>query len=293
MIDVVQLVGDGHARYEWHYVTTNFHGHHLRVAVLRDAMKFDSMPAMNWHREPKVAGPDATTEMFDGVRLPASAFELQQIADMVGAMLLTPKLVDAIWLQAEVRFDAIVNDGPPKYTIVADLDVTAVHKMLQKAAIAHGDDGTKLVSCVGKYWVLVNELADGMAYGEHVLYGTDTACNYGWCSNGVQRAGVTAGVHVWQRQGFKHPKTQIDPSQTIRLMYREAMLLRKGAEAEEAIDLRDVAADADLCGLITHDGKPLRYLRQANVPTKELLGTLVLPPVTIEAEVGLGQGPSA
>jgi len=60
VIDVVQLVREGHARYEWAYVTSVYRGHRLRVAVLRDAMKFDSLPPMNWHREPTSAGPDAT-----------------------------------------------------------------------------------------------------------------------------------------------------------------------------------------------------------------------------------------
>ena len=287
MIDVVDLVRQGCGRYEWSYVTSTHEQDKLQIAVLRDAMKFDGQPAMNWHREPKSgAVADRTDQLFNGVRLPASAFELQQIADMIGAMLLTPHVIDLIWLQAAVRFSAIVNSGVPHYTIVADLDVTVVHQMIEQAALAHGDDGTTLVSCVGKYWCLCNELADGYAYGKRVLYGTDTACNYGWCSTAVGHHGVTPGVFVWQTQGFKHPKTQIDPSQTIRLMHRQALLSRAGASFAP-IDLHDVAADASLAPLLTHDGKPLRYLRQANVPEQELLGELTMPPVTIEAEVDL------
>ena len=39
-IDVVGLVRDGKARYEWHWLTSSRDDLRLRIAVLRDAMKF-------------------------------------------------------------------------------------------------------------------------------------------------------------------------------------------------------------------------------------------------------------
>lgn len=279
MIDVVQLVRDGAARYEWEYVVSDVSGSKLYVAVLRDAMKFDGMPALNWRRQP-VAG---STDVFNGVRLPATPTELQQIADMIGAMLLTPRIIDLIWLQAGLKFNANINNGinGAGFKVVAEMNVTDVHKMIEAdVAALGGDDDSKIVECVGKYWCLVNGLGTD---SDKKLYGTDTACNYGWCSSQGSGPGVTPGVLCFQRPGFKHNRDHIDPSQTIRLMFRQARLV-EGNGSERYIDLHDVAADPALAPHIAYDSKPLKYLRQTNVPEEAQIGTVVLPPVVIEAE---------
>lgn len=283
-LDVVAMLRAGQARYGWSYVQSEYKGHRLSIAVLSDAMMFDHVPSCDWSR--KVMSSD---DFFHGVRLPAMPKELQQIADLLCGMLMTPRVIDLIWLQAEIKFDAIVNNGksPPAFKIVADMDVCSshpdsLHQRIAAAVKAAGGprDGA-LVSCVGKYWCLVNELNQG-----GLLYGDQTACNYGWCSSQASRFGFTPGVKLWQRPGFKHNINQIDPSQTIRVMFRDGLLLRAGSSEEEPIDLRKVAVDPELCGLLTHDARPLSYLRQksSGEPLKPL-GTLVLPPVTIEGSL--------
>lgn len=276
-IDVVQLVRDGSARYEWHWITSARDELRLRIAVTRDAMRFDNIPALNWHRE--VVDDNFR---FNGVRLPASAEELQQIADLVGAMLLTPRVIDLIWLQAGIRFNAVVNSGPPEHTIVADMGVTDLAHIIDGHIINLGgsldDNETRLVDSVGKFWCLINGLGID---ADKKLYGRNTACNYGWCSTETPKAGLTPGVTCWQRPGFKHPKTHLDPSQTIRLMYRRAELSRDEGQTWEGISLLEVAQDATLAKLVTHDEKPLKELRLLEVPELPLGGHIVVPPVTL------------
>ena len=293
-VDVVQLVRHGKARYEWHWVTSSQDDIRLRIAVLRDAMKFDGMPRLDWFREPVTDGAE-DNKVYDGVRLPASADELQQIADLIGGMLLTPRVVDLIWLQAGLKFDANVNSGPPDYEIAAECDVTLIHELIE-ADIEKlgGDEGDKLVSCVGKYWVLVGELEQiGKVKGDWA------SCNYGWFAKAASGPGLTPGTQCWQRPGYKHNKLHLDPSQTIRLMWKQAELSYDEGETWEDVALADVAADDELAPLLTHDKKTLSYLRQKGVEEQPAGGHIVLPPVVITIAVrdkdgeGGNSGPKA
>lgn len=271
-IDVVELVRDGRGQFEWAQLSSEHNGYKLFPSVMRDAMKFDGMPAMTWKREP-IAGDDRT---FDGVRVPATAHELQRIADLLGAMLMTPKVIDMVWLQARLQFDAIVNI---RGKIVANSHTHDVHQAIEAAIeAAGGDDGVKLVSCVGKYWCLIEALLH-----KGKVQGDWAACNYGWFAKVASGPGLTPGTKCWQRPGFQHNKRHWDPSQTIRLMYRRALLVHPGG-TEEDVDLFDVLGNPDLAPLLTHDGKPLSYLRQKGVPEEDPLpthGIVTLPEVTI------------
>jgi hypothetical protein len=268
MIDVVQLVREGKGYFEWAEVTSTFGDLKLKISVFRDAMKFDGQPAMTWHRDPIIGD----TRIFDGVRLPASARELQQIADLLGCMLLTPKVIDLLWLQAGIKFDSIVNVHG---VIVATTNITDLHEHIEaQVAKVGGDSGSKLVDSVGKYWCLINDLCTiGIVSGE------DGACNYGWPAKVASGPGITPGVQVWQRPGFKHNLSHFDPSQTIRLMHPMATLVRADG-AEEQVDLRVIANDPKLAPLFTHQGT-LTYLRQKGVEPLAQLGTVVLPTVCV------------
>ena len=276
-MDVVQLVRDGKGRFEWVEVCSEHNGNKLFISVMRDAMVFDDMPAMSWKRKP-LAGDD---RRFDGVRMPATAHELQEIADLVNGMLMTPLVIGLIWLQAVLKFDCVVN---VKGKIVAISNIHDVHEAIEKVIEGlGGDDGTQLVSCVGKYWCLIQQLAScGMLHGDWI------ACNYGWFAKSASGPGVTPGTQCYQRPGFRHNKQHWDPSQTIRLMYQWARLVRADG-TEEHVFLPDIAQDVDLCPLLTHDGKPLSYLRQKGVDKLEPLaepGVITLPEVTITAGGG-------
>lgn len=254
-MDVVKLVEEGNCRFEYSTVTSKKDGYELDIQVFRDAMKFDGVPSMNYRRNPI-----SSTPIRDGVRLPATAYELQEIADMLNCMLLTPKVIDMIWLQAELKFDCVVNINGQ---IVATSNIEWVHdKIEEKIAELGGDDGTKLVSCVGKFWCLMNKLAhSGM------LHGAWTCCNYGWCAKSASGPGITPGVQCWQRPGFRHGGNHLDPSQTIRLMHRIATLHKPDGTSIK-VDLHDIATHPKLSYLLHHEG-PLKYLRQKGPEPRE------------------------
>ena len=252
MIDVVQLVKDKSAKFEWYEVCSKYNGYTLFIKVFRDSMKFDNIPAMTW----KFSQIPGDERIFNGVRLPTSAHKLQEIADLLGGMLLTPKIIDMIWLQSELTFDSVVNING---NIVATSNIHDVHNAIEKKIKSlGGDDGSKLVSCTGKYWCLMNDLNF-----KGVLHGDETCCNYGWCAKRASGPGITPGVRCWQRPGFRHNKLHYDPSQTIRIMHRKARLIKPdGTEAE--VDLHSIASDHELAPLVHHQGN-LTYLRQRGV----------------------------
>lgn len=273
MINVVEEVAEGRAHVSWSTVTTTHNQNQLKIYVFRDAMKFDNVPALEWDFDPVAKNdPWYTDEIFDGVRLPAKASELQQIADLTGCMLLTPLIVDQIWKQAELRFNAVVNTPlfpdprNKRRLIVAESDIHVVHKCIEAEIEKRGGDGgTKLISCVGKYWVLINNLLTGFTpRGESLLYGDKTACNYGWFAQGAPLRSVT-GEQFYQTPGFKHDVGHWDPSQTIRLMFRKAVLTDRHGDTS-IVDLHDVATDPALAPLIHHQPGTLKYLRIKSVP---------------------------
>lgn len=270
MIDVVKLVLEGHGRFEWGWVLSEYKGHRLGIAVFRDAMKFDGLPDMNWGRCPLSKG-----GIHYGVRLPATAFELQQIADHLDCMLLTPKIVDLIWQEAGasgLQFDSVINI---QGRIVALSNIHDVHKELSSAILrAGGDPGRdSIVDSVGKYWVLTNRLLTGK-------YGKSQACNYGWPTKGRGNGpGVTHTVNMWQTLGSGHNDRHLDPSQTIRLMYRWGRLCRPGSRRWEDVDLYAIGSDPHLAPLISHEGV-LKVFRQQNVPEPQPVvenGVTILP----------------
>lgn len=256
MLDVVDLVKKRKGHFEWSEVVSEHNGYKLYIKVFRDALKFDDVPAIDWYRRP-ISGSD---QKFDGVRLPASAYELQQIADLLDCTMLTPKVIDMIWLQAKAKMDAVVS---VKGAIVATSNVTDVHTAIEKN-LSTKDNGKKLVSCVGKYWCLINGLTNpGLAYGKA------TCCNYGWFARSASGPGLTPGTQCWQRPGYRHDNQHLDPSQTIRLMHKKGKLVTPEGEEKE-VEVLEIAQDPDLCHLVSHEG-PLKYLRQAEVPVLESL----------------------
>ena len=253
-MNVVNLVRAGKGIFDFKEIVSEKDGYKLYIKVFRDAMKFDGMPAMNWRCHP-IPGDD---RKFDSVRLPASAFELQQIADLLNCMLMTTKVIDMIWLQANIKFDCVTYIN----TIVANSNIHDVHNAIEKKIRkAGGDDGKGLISCVGKYWCLINGL--GSRPGRN-LYGKNTACNYGWMSSKGSGPCLSPGTKCWQRPGFKHNNKHYDPSQTIRLMYKYGRLIHPDGK-EETVDLVNILKDEKLSYLINHEGK-LDYFRQKNVP---------------------------
>jgi len=288
-IDVVEEFRQGRAHFQWKEILREHKGHRLYVPVFRDAARFDNVPATTWDWKPttrwdaKLRKLVPDDRVMDGVRLPGQPKQLQQIADLIGAMFMTPLVIEEIWLQADIKFEPVVNTahrmpGGPR-VIVANSDYLTVHEEIEaKLAKAGGDDGVGLISCVGKYWCLVNDLLGGRKAPATQL---DCACNFGWFHAGTGQS-VSGRTRRYQGPGFHHDYNHWDPSQTIRLMHQWGRLFRAGSDVEEHVWLPDICLDPELCGLLNHTNKPLTYLRQIHPgPKLEMMGMITLPEVVI------------
>ena len=245
-MSVVDDVRAGKAQIEFAEVVSRAEdGTEIHVDVIRDALK------------------------IDGVRVSANARDLQTIADMLGCLLLTPKVVDLVYQQATLRFDPLVRaDG----NIVAISTSKRVSGLIDAVIAAKGGDPGGFIESIGKYWVLHNHLATlaGLKFGKA------TVCNYGWLGTNAGYPSLTPGLRCWQTPGFQHDDSHTDPSQLIRLMRRKARLLRP-CQPEQTIDLVEVLQDATLAPLLNHGGV-LLYLRVATVPESPPLDSLVISP---------------
>lgn len=270
MWDVVEAVQNGRARFEWAEVESRVGDDRLYISVMRDAIRFDNVPAMSWHRDP------IGSVVFNGVRVPATAAEMQKIADMLFCMLPTPKILDLVWSQATLKFDPVINLGPN--TIVATQNINNVHEAIEKKITAAGGyPAHGIVASVGKYWVLSNKLSSKSG-----KYGASTSCNYGWHSSGGAYQAVTAGMKVWQGEGTAHNDQHVDPSQVIRLIYRMGRLVHSDGSTER-VDLHNIAADPVLSSAINHSGV-LKTLRQPSVPEPKIVeqdGVMIMPEIVV------------
>jgi hypothetical protein len=244
-MDVIEQLKAGQAVFEWCPLYSEYQGYNLKMAVPREAIKFPTVVAV--HGEPE-------TRL---VRRAVTAIDTQKAADFLFGMMMTPKLVDLVHLQATVHIDPIVRiDGD----ICANSTDVRHSELIDKALVGK-DTGSGLVSTEGKIWGLVNYLA-----GEPrtLLYGAHTACNYGWVNSHEGHLAVTPGLHAWQSPGHQHNDLHKDPSQVLYVVYGAGELTYPDGTIE-VVRMRDVATNARLAPLISHEG-PLKYLRQAAVP---------------------------
>jgi hypothetical protein len=186
-----------------------------------------------------------------GIQECATVVDMQELADEMGCMLLTPKVCDLIWQQAEVRFDSIVRaDGD----IVANTTAKRYTQLLDEELA--GRSG--LAADLGKYWILVNDLPTARTDQN------EQACaNYGWHSSKAPYRAITPGLKVWQTVGTRHNLKHKDPSQGVLLMMKNGTL-RRGETITE-VELKEIGRDPLTAPLITHE-RVLTVYRQPGVP---------------------------
>jgi len=190
---------------EWRTVTSNYNGRRAQLEVSSDALT------------------------VLGVRINVTARGAQRIADALGTVVPTPRILQLIWEQAEVRLEPC-NANP-------DAEMASTQRMIEHSECVDqrvaGRRG--MVANEGKHWVLSNRLA-----GKENL-----AANYGW---------FVKGSRPIQGVGTHHDTGHTDYSQIVRLV--KPALRVEGRE----IDLREVGRSPELWGLVSDEG-PLLVLR--------------------------------
>jgi hypothetical protein len=193
---------------EWTTLTSNYKGRRAEIQVSTDALK------------------------ILGVRIDVTAEGAQRIADALGTILPTPRILQLIWEQADVRIEPC--------TSIADAKMASTARMLQHSeCVDQRIAGRKgVVANEGKHWVLSNRTA-----GKE-----DLAANYGW---------FIKGRRPIQTVGTRHDTAHTDYSQIVRLV--KPMVRVDGRE----IDIRHVGRSPELWGLVSDEG-PLLVWRASN-----------------------------
>jgi len=235
---ILDKVSKGDFHVDWVPVKSSANGHTATFWVTGDALK------------------------VDGVRVNADAITEQKIADAIGAMLLTPKLADLIFQQADIRLLPMPRPITSSSLAMADQSMKIDQAIISKVGSLDAARD-KLVSTVGKHWVVTNELGKA---------GPSKAQNYGWHFVGVMAgvpnenavSGVTdpatgKAIKVIQGPWMAHGPTHTDYSQNV-------VLVSKTAEVDgRRMTMADVLSSPELAPLASHQGV-VRTLRQPGVP---------------------------
>lgn len=177
----------------------------------------------------------------EGVRVNVSADMQQQIADMLDCMLLTPKLADLMFDQADVKLEPL----PRQITSSTQAMIEQSEKIdnLLKGKDAKG----KIIATVGKHWCIGNKLKN-----------SSKAMNYGW--HFKSKTGSFKGikgyacdskiseVYVIQPSVLAHDKNHTDYSQICVLVKQDCLVDCK------KMNLKDVLSDPEFADLASHEG---------------------------------------
>jgi hypothetical protein len=182
---------------------------------------------------------------IDGVRINASAILQQHIADLLGAYLITPKVMDQLWAQRSLTalpctmpFNA-TSDGMIKHSACVDKQIVR--------------PTSGIIQTVGKTWVLSNRISQTVA------------CNMGWhLEKQIQGvpfdpAPTLPGAHMIQSPGFRHNPQHVDYSQIVLLIARDCVV------DGQPTTFASVAQDISLSALVSGEGI-LHTLRQPGTP---------------------------
>jgi hypothetical protein len=219
---ILDAVYQGNYTAQWNEVTSE-HGAHTAVfRVMGDAL------------------------MIEGVRVNVTAELEQHIADLLYCSLLTPKLADLHFAQAQIVL--------PPMNRAFTATTAAMIDQREKLGVAiqeAGSTGIELVSTLGKHWVIDEDLKT-----HHGM-----ACNYGWHFHGAACIGQAWEVcatqmkdaeehliRLIQGRGFRHNKGHADYSQNCVLAARNCLV--DGNE----MDLRAVLGSPELAPLASHQG---------------------------------------
>lgn len=213
---IEKAIFDGLAMpFDWTPITSEYGGHKAVLFVMSDCMRIG--------------------EPGNFLRVPVTAKTAQHVADHSGAYLLTTRIADLIYQQADVKAEPCLF-GEPRATSARILDYT-------KCTSQHVGSGVGIVEVVGKHWVLTNKL----------LTSNGKVANYGFYSKSAPYVSAS-GMRMWQTLGLAHNSGHVDYSQTLRLVH--SIVQVDGV----AMSFEQVASDPALARLVSDEGI-LRTLR--------------------------------
>lgn len=179
-----------------------------------------------------------------------SATTQQLLADNLGAMLPTTKVMDEMFKQAELKISAIthptwVSDksmGLP-YRLVEQIDYLTKAGATQYGTFAFGG---------WKSWCLSRQLDY-----HQMREGSEAAVNHGlYLKQGFQGVPVTRnGLFAYQVEGAAHGRFEVDYSQCCVLMSNKCYI------DDEQHNTADILQSPSLAHLLSYDG-PLKEMRQ-------------------------------
>ena len=190
-----------------------------------------------------------------GTFVNVSAKLQQQIADLLDALLPTPKMMDLGWLARAATLPAVIR--PPASTSAA---MEAASGQLDTEIESAGNPAGILIA--GKTWAIGNLLV--VHPGTALTYGQFCIPNQpGYKYNGIATEACVSITdptkgRVIQGQGWSHNAEQVDESQWGWFAHRACTV--NGVQG----DLGQVLLDPTLAPLVSHEGA-LKTLRQPGV----------------------------
>lgn len=257
-----QAIKDGTLVHDWAPLRLEANGH---VAVLRV-----SADAVRVNRDGV------------GVRETAGAYAYQQIADALGALMPTAKILEERHRQATVKLEPLVaplvKPGGTVDNVLAVESSAAITAAITKSTdVVSGD---WLVSNVGKQFVLDRACSEKVAVNHGFIVPLAACRNAQW--RGTPTAESVALGTSWrviQRRGTAHgfgeARDQDDYSQTVILVADVCEL--DGVETPTS----HLYTKLEYAPLVLHDGLPLAWSRHPGVPLAGSGAPISEPPDTL------------
>ena len=215
---VLDAINGGLVSVNWVPVTSTINGHTATFQVCDDAIY--------------VGMPDGARFRFQ-----VNAKMTQQCADLLGGVMVTSKIMDLSYQQADVMLDATILPAGP------DMSSTDFSRRWNAEVEAKRAGKTGLIRDCGKAWILDNALASSAG-----------AVNYGFYSKSAIYTN-SAGIKLWQNVGSRHNAEHQDYSQTL-------FLMSVGCQVDgQDMAVTDVMADPVLSHLVNYNGI-LKYTKQ-------------------------------
>lgn len=218
----------------------------------------------------------------ENVRETAGAYAYQQIADALGALMPTAKILEERHRQATVKLEPmvapLVKPGGTVDNVLAVESSAAITAAITKSTdVVSGD---WLVSNVGKQFVLDRACSEKVAVN-HGFFARLTECRNGlWRGTPtVETVSLGPAWRVIQRRGTAHgfgeARDQDDYSQTVILVDDVCEL--DGVEVPTA----RLYTELEYAPLVLHDGLPLAWSRHPGVPLAGSGAPISEPPDTL------------